>query len=88
MVNIPVMMRTHTGGQKSVEAEGSCVLELIDSVDSRFPGFKEKICTADGALQRSVNIYVDGKDIKALNGLATPVNEGVSVHILMAIAGG
>ena len=87
-VNIPVMLRMHTGGQRSVEVEGSCVRELIDCIDGHYPGFKEKMCTTDGALRKSVSIFVDGKDTKALNDLATPVSESTNVHIIMAIAGG
>jgi molybdopterin synthase sulfur carrier subunit len=61
---------------------------LIDYIDGRYPGFRDKMCNTDGALRKSVNFFVDGKDIKTLNGLATPVSENTNVHIIVPIAGG
>ncbi len=87
-VNIPVMLRQYTAGLKSVEAEGSCVRELIENIDVQYPGFESRMCTGDGKLLQPVSIFVNGEDIKTLSGIDTPVGAQAGIHIILAIAGG
>ena len=42
-VSIPTILRTHTGGEKSVEAKGSTVAEVIDDLDSRHSGLRDRL---------------------------------------------
>jgi MoaD family protein len=75
------------GGKRSVQAEGASVLELLDDLDSRYPGFKKQIVT-DGQIHRFVNIYLNDEDIRFLDKLDTPLKEGDTLSILPALAGG
>lgn len=75
-------------GAKSIEGEGSTVGELLEDLDKKYPGFKGQITTADGSLHRFVNIYINDEDIRFLQSLQTPVNEGDVLSILPALAGG
>ena len=75
-------------GAKSVEGEGSTIGELLANLDSRFPGFKDQISGDDGELHRFVNVYVNDEDIRYLQALDTPMNDGDTVSILPALAGG
>ena len=75
-------------GAKSVQSEGKTVGELIDHMNKSYPGFKEQITSADGALHRFVNIYINDEDIRFLQSLETPVAEGDVLSILPALAGG
>ena len=75
-------------GAKSVQSEGKTIGEVLERVNAQHPGFKEQITTAEGALHRFVNIYVNDEDIRYLQSLDTPVNEGDVVSILPALAGG
>jgi MoaD family protein len=75
-------------GAKSVQGEGGTVAELLDDLDSRYPGFKDQISGDDGQLHRFVNIYLNDEDIRYLQSLETPVKEGDVVSILPALAGG
>jgi molybdopterin synthase sulfur carrier subunit len=75
-------------GAKSVEAEGSTVGEVLNEINSRFPGFREQITMEDGSLHRFVNIYINDEDIRFMQQLDTPVNSGDIVSILPALAGG
>jgi sulfur-carrier protein len=86
-VSIPTILRTHTGGEKSVEAKGATVAEVIDDLESRHGGLRDRLIT-NGALHRFVNVYVDDEDVRTLDGLATPVREGGQLTILPAVAGG
>ncbi len=75
-------------GAKSVEGEGSTIGELLANLDSRFPGFKDQISGDDGQLHRFINVYVNDEDIRYLQALDTPMNDGDTVSILPALAGG
>jgi molybdopterin synthase sulfur carrier subunit len=75
-------------GAKSIESEGKTVGELLENMNSRFPGFREQITTPEGSLHRFVNIYINDEDIRYLQSLDTPVKEGDILSILPALAGG
>ena len=75
-------------GAKSVQSEGQTVAELLDNMNSQYPGFKEQITMEDGSLHRFVNIYINDEDIRFLQALDTPVKEGDVLSILPALAGG
>jgi len=86
-VSIPTILRTHTGGEKSVEASGSTVSEVISDLDARHGGIKDRL-VKDGSLHRFVNIYVNDEDVRFAGGLEAPVADGDSLTILPAVAGG
>ena len=75
-------------GAKTVEGQGSTVAELLEDMNTRYPGFKEQITQDDGSLHRFVNIYINDEDIRFLQSLETPVKEGDVLSILPALAGG
>ncbi|HEV7789934.1 MAG TPA: MoaD/ThiS family protein, partial [Pseudonocardia sp.] len=78
---------THTGGEKSVQASGSTVSEVITDLDAKHGGIKARLIK-DGSLHRFVNIYVNDEDVRFAGGLEAPVADGDSLTILPAVAGG
>ncbi len=74
-VRIPVQLRALTNGEEMVSATGSCVLEIIEDIEKRYPGIKDRICEADGKVRRFVNIFVNEEDIRFLNNLQTPISD-------------
>ncbi len=86
-VRVTANLQSLVGGQRSVQGEGSTVRELLDDLDSRYPGFKDLLVT-DGELHRYVNIYLKDEDIRFLDKLDTPLKEGDTLSILPALAGG
>jgi MoaD family protein len=86
-VRIPTILRPYTGDQRAVEAGGSTVAELIDDLESRHEGIKERL-VEDGDVRRFVNVYVNDEDIRFTGGLQAPVSDGDTVVILPAVAGG
>ena len=87
-VRIPTPLRKLTNELEVVEAGGNNIAEVIASLDSAFPGLKERICDDAGKVRRFVNLYVNGEDIRFLSSLDTPVKEGDEISIVPAIAGG
>ncbi|MGH3623454.1 MAG: MoaD/ThiS family protein [Sciscionella sp.] len=86
-VSIPTILRTHTGGEKSVEASGQTLSELIDNLDANHSGLKDRL-VKDGSLHRFVNVYVNDEDVRFSGGLEAAVSDGDNVTILPAVAGG
>src|SRR5918998_232512 len=87
-VKIPTQLRSVTGGESEAQVdEATTVGEVLDGLYDRFDGLRERIAV-DGDLRRFVNVYVGGEDIRFLDGLDTPVDDGDEVTILPAVAGG
>jgi MoaD family protein len=86
-VKIPTQLRAATDGEATAEVEGSTVGEVLDSLYDRYGELRSRIAE-DGGLRRFVNVYVGGEDIRFLDGLETPVQDGDEVTILPAVAGG
>jgi MoaD family protein len=87
-VKIPTILRTYTGGEKSVEAKGDTLSALIDDLDGSYAGLKGRLITDEGSLHRFVNVYVNDEDVRFTGSLDTELKDGDSVTILPAVAGG
>ena len=87
-VKIPTILRTYTGGSKTVSAEGATLSALIDNLDSQHKGLKDRLITEDGGLHRFVNVYVNDEDVRFTGSLDTALKDGDAVTILPAVAGG
>ncbi len=87
-VRIPPVLRGQAGNQKKVEVTGATVGEALASLLEQFPGLREQVFTADGTLNRFVNVYVNGRDVRYEQELATPIGESDEVILLPAMAGG
>jgi len=79
-VRIPPTLREQTGGARELPADGDTVRELLDDLMSRFPALEEQLPFA--------NVYVEGEDVRTLEGLETEVRPGSTVILLPAMAGG
>ena len=88
LVRIPTPLRRMTNGQNKVEMESSNLSELVEKLDSEYPGFKERLVDENGELRYFVNIYVNGEDVRFLKGLETATATGDEVSIVPAVAGG
>ena len=87
-VRIPTPLRKLTGGQDTVSADGGNLAQCIDALEAAYPGFKERLCGEAGEIRRFVNIYVNGEDVRFLQGVATALKDGDEVSIVPAVAGG
>ena len=88
IVRVPVALRRITADQDSVSADGGSLSACIDSLEASYRGLKERLCDEGGEIRRFVNIYVNGEDVRFLQGLATPLKDGDEVSIVPAVAGG
>jgi sulfur-carrier protein len=86
-IRIPPTLRTETGGERQVPAAGDTVRELLDDLMTRFPGLRSQL-VEDNEIAPFVNVYVEGEDVRTLDGLDTAVELGSTVILLPAMAGG
>ena len=87
-VFIPSVLRATVGGVKSLEIEGDSIRAVVSGLVARHPSLGSQLMSADGDLNRFVNVYVNGKDVRYLAGLDTPVAPTDEVRLLPAMAGG
>jgi molybdopterin converting factor small subunit len=87
-VFIPGVLRANVGGVKSLELEGDSIRGVVDALVAKHPSLGSQLLTGDGDLNRFVNIYVNGQDVRYLAGLDTPVAPADEVRLLPAMAGG
>jgi len=87
-VRLPTVLRSQTGGQSTVEVDGSTIGEVLKALVAQFPGISGQLLNEDGTLHRFVNVYVNDDDVRYLALLETPVSDGDEVSILPAVAGG
>jgi molybdopterin synthase sulfur carrier subunit len=87
-VKIPPVLRASVGGEKEVSADGSSVGEVLNALASAHPQTQTQLFSAEGELNRYVNVYLNDEDVRVLDGLQTAVGEGDTLVILPAMAGG
>ena len=89
VVKIPTPLRLLTNGKDSATVKGGSLQDVLQELNDQFPGLKERIVdAASGELHRFVNIYVNGEDVRFLQGLRTTLKEGDEISIVPAVAGG
>ena len=87
-VRIPTPLRGLTGEQDVVAGNEGTLANLIDGLETSFPGIKERICDETGELRRFVNVYINGEDVRFMDGLDSSLKTGDEVSIVPAVAGG
>jgi molybdopterin synthase sulfur carrier subunit len=87
-VRIPTPLRTLTGGADEVKVSGATVGAVIEDLEKRHPGVRDRLLDEKGAVRRFVNVYVGDEDIRFLEGLGTEIKGGEQISIVPAIAGG
>ena len=88
VVRIPTPLRKMTNGQAKVEVDSTVLGELVEKLNSEFPGFKDRLVDEEGELRYLVNIYLNGEDVRFMDGLKTATSDGDEISIVPAVAGG
>ncbi len=87
-VRIPTPLRGLSGGKDVLSTTAADLRGCITELETMHPGFRERLCDESGEIRRFVNIYVNGDDVRFLEGLATPLKDGDEISIVPAVAGG
>ena len=87
-VRVPTTLRALTAGASEVAVDGATLAAVLESLESSHPGFRDRILDEAGELRRFVNVFVNDDDVRFLDGLSTAVDDGATVSIVPAVAGG
>lgn len=87
-VLIPTPLRRFTGGEARVVVAGANVAEVLDALDVQYPGIGERLRDDAGQIRRFVNVFVNGQNVRDIDGAATSLSPGDEVGIIPAMAGG
>jgi molybdopterin synthase sulfur carrier subunit len=87
-VRIPTILRTYTDGAAEVNGEGTTLREVLQKLDSDFPGIGARILDETGKIRRFVNVYVGEEDVRFADGLDTVTPDGAQISVIPAVAGG
>jgi molybdopterin synthase sulfur carrier subunit len=87
-VFVPSPLRRLTGGQGKVSVEATTINDLIERLEADYPGVKERLLENNGEIKRFINVFVDGEEIRGLQGGDTPIEARTEVSIIPAMAGG
>ena len=87
-IKLPSVLRANANGERSIEVEAGTVSDAVQALVGQHPALREQLLTPEGELHRFVNVFVNGRDVRYLEGLATPVAERDEIRLLPAIAGG
>jgi molybdopterin synthase sulfur carrier subunit len=87
-IKIPPVLRASVGGEKVLDGSGENVGEVLRGLATSHPATESQLFSADGELNRYVNVYLNDEDVRVLDGLDTAVGESDTLVILPAMAGG
>jgi molybdopterin converting factor small subunit len=89
-VELPNVLCSYTGDNPSLVLDEPCktVGDALAALGRRSPGALDRIMDERGELRRHVNLFVNGDNIRFLDGLTTPVPNGATIFVLAAVSGG
>ena len=84
-VRIPDPLRSYTGQEKVVDAQGATVAELLADLDARFPGIRFRMVDEQNAIRKHMKVFVNDESVRDLG---TPVRPADEITIMQALSGG
>ena len=88
IVFVPTPLRRLTNGESKVTVAGNNVAEIVENLEKNYPGFRTRLLDDKGEIKRFINIFVNDKDIRTLQGRETTLKEDDQISIIPAMAGG
>ncbi|MBI4789617.1 MAG: MoaD/ThiS family protein [Chloroflexi bacterium] len=85
---VPTPLRKLTNGKSKVQIDGTSIAELIERAEAEYPGFRDRVLDSNGEVKRFINVFVNGVDMRTMQGKATTVKDGDEVSFIPAMAGG
>ena len=85
VVRLPLLLTAlFPGAERVVRIEAETVADVIEGLDARWPGMRDRLCDTTPAIRRHINVFVAGKRAR----LDTPLAPGADVYVLTAVSGG
>ena len=89
-IALPSALQPYAAGSAEVAVDGQCatVGAALGALAGRYAGVVDRVMDERGQVRQHVNVFVDGDDIRFLEGLGTPVGERSTITIVPAVSGG
>jgi len=84
VVLAPALMRLFPGCQGRPDIAASSVGDMIDELDARWPGMRDRLRDTTPRIRRHISVFVEGHRAT----LETPLKPGTKVYVLTAVSGG
>jgi molybdopterin converting factor small subunit len=85
IVKLPgVLVDLFPGSRRQVEMRAASVEEMMENLDTLWPGMRDRLCDTTPAIRRHINVFVEGERVR----LDTPLADRAEVYVLTAISGG
>jgi molybdopterin converting factor small subunit len=88
VLRIPTPLRTYTDGLSEVTVEGITVGEAMLSLVEQFPTMRPHLYNGQGELRPFVNLFLGEDNVRDLQGMSTPLQDGDRIMLIPSIAGG
>ncbi len=86
---VTALLAEDVGSSQKLNVNASSVGDMLQIMDKKASGFKDRICDETGRIRPYVNVFVNGVNIRSKEDvLSTPLSDGDSVYILPSVAGG
>ena len=87
---IPGPLTSETGGRSHVDVEtsGGTLRDALEGLFAAYPGIRDRILTERWEIRQHVNVFVGKREARTMDGLATPLADGMEISIIPAISGG
>ncbi|MEU5878802.1 ubiquitin-like small modifier protein 1 [Spirillospora sp. NPDC047279] len=85
---VPTIMRKNVDGKSSVDVSGATISDALAALVARYPDVGPQLLSEKGEILRHVNVFVNGDDIRGLEGGSTGLSDRDEIHVIPAMAGG
>ena len=87
---IPGPLRSMTGGRSHVDVDtsGGTLRDALEGLFAAYPGIRDRVLTERREIRQHVNVFVGKREARTMDGLATPLANGMEISIIPAISGG
>jgi sulfur-carrier protein len=86
-IRLPPVLRPEAGGQRQLEVGATTVKGALEELVGQFPSLRSRVFDGE-SVPPFLNVFVDGQDIRVLEGLDTQVGSTATILLLPAVAGG
>ena len=87
-VRLPSVLAIHTGGRTEVRVDASSIQDLVQKLGAVYPAIAPRLCDESGQLRTALNLFVNNRNVQALDGAATALQDGDEISIMPLMAGG
>jgi molybdopterin converting factor small subunit len=87
-ISIPYALRSYVHGKTEVPVQGATAGESLEDMLTQFPAFRPQLCKEDGSLRAFVNLFLNGQNIRDMQGLDTRLDPDDILNLVPSIAGG